>query len=341
MAQKELELLCIGNALVDIFTSGDEQTLIRDGIIQPVQHVEIEKIKGLLSELKDQHTVLSSGGGSANVAKIAGFLGAKACFTGAICEADEYGRLFEKDLSTAGVKLNLSLKSSPTGVCLYIKAGEKTYIAASPSAALELSESDISEDELQKAAIVVIDGFILNRAGLVRRILSLAAQHGTVAALDLSSVSIAIERAAEIADFIRQYPLILFMNEQEAAAYCEAPAINRGMTNNAPPFREICTYFEALTAGKPFPIIVIKLGERGAIVFAGGSSYRAETSAVLPLETTGAGDAFCAAFLTAWVRNRPIPECAALGNRAGRIVLDVTGTRVEGEAFTNLARSIN
>jgi len=342
MAVNELDLLCIGNALVDVFAFADEQVLVRHGITRPVQHVKFEKIKNILSELKDRDTVFSSGGGAANVAKIAGFLGAEVCFTGATGDAegkepDTFGRLFEKELNAAKVKLRLSLKSSPTGVCLYLRTGKEIRIAASPSAALELTENDISEEDLRKAKVVVIDGFILHRQDLVRRILDLADKYGNAVALDLSSVSIAGEHAAEIAEYARQYPLILFMNEAEAEAFFrEIRNEESGMGNDDPPPEELYNFFSSLTAGKPFPIIVVKLGERGAICFAGGTIYRAETTAVLPKDTTGAGDAFCAAFLTAWIRNKALPECAALGNKAARMVLDATGTKVDGSAFKNI-----
>jgi len=335
MAQKELDLLCIGNALVDVFATADEQTLIRHGINRPVQHVEYGKIKKILSELNSRDLVFSSGGGAANVAKIAGLLGAELCFTGSVGEAEEpdtFGFLFRKELSNAGVKLRLSLKPSPTGVCLYVQTGEETRIAASPSAALELTENDIIEEDLQKARIVVIDGFILNRSGLVRRTLELADKYETVIALDLSSVSIASGYAAEIAEYARRHSLILFMNEAEAEAF-----YNERRKDNSL-FPEMCTYFESLTAGKRFPIIVLKLGARGALCFAGGITYRSGTEELIPVDSTGAGDAFCAAFLSAWVRDKALPECVIMGNKAAGIVLGATGTKVDKKAFRNLAR---
>ena len=332
MAVKEFDLLCIGNAMVDVFVRGEEQAVLRHGLIRPVQHIEYEKLKEILDECNTAPpkettslTVISSGGGAANAAKIAALLGAKVCFTGAVggdeTEPDKFGQLFERDLAAAGVKLRLALRHLPTGVCLYFKAGEETRVAASPSAALEFSESDISGEDVQKAAVVVIDGFMLDRPGMVRRILRLASQCGTIAALDLSSVAIAREHAAEILDYIRRYSLILFMNEAEAAAFCEAVA---------------CHNIESLLDGKPFPVIVVKLGERGAVCYAGGTIHRSETQAVIPQDSTGAGDAFCAGFLTAWIRGKTLSECAALGNKAAGIILNVTGTKADREAFNSI-----
>ena len=324
-----MELFCIGNALVDIFTGADKETAGHYGISRPVQHIENEKILGILSARPDYTAV--SGGGASNVAKIAGFLGAEVYFSGALgkdkgdgpdndpdANPDHFGRLFKKELSAAGVKLISPLKPSPTGLCLYLSIGDDTRIAASPSAALEFSVSDINEDELKKARVVVIDGYMLGRLNLIGHILHLTDKYGIPAAIDLGSPYIAEKHAADIMEYARQYSLILFMNGEEAAALINA----RGGS-------EMCSFFCSLTEGKAFPVVAVKLGAAGAICFAGGKSFRAETTAVARAESTGAGDAFCAGFLRAWVQGKSLEDCAAQGNRTARIVLDAAGTQLK------------
>ena len=352
MAIKELDILCIGNALVDVFAYAEEQFDENLEISSPAQHIEMEKLRTILSVINRKNSppaIMVSGGGAANAAKIAGLLGAKVCFTGALAN-DEFGRLFEKNLSAAGVKLRLHHKTSPTGICLYLTIGGKTQIAASPSAALEMSENDISEQDIKKAKVVVIDGFLLfHRPSLVRHVLHLADQHGTVAALDISSAAIAKKYAAEILDYIRKYSIILFLNEEEAAAFHAAAfqaaafqagafhtgAIQAGTSRKelSPQEEESFRFFQSLTSGKKFPIIAVKLGSRGAVCFAEGTMFRAETCAKTPLESTGAGDAFCAGFLCAWLQGKTLSECAAEGNKTAGVILDVIGTQVDVRAF--------
>jgi len=353
-ANKKIDLLCVGNALVDVFARADEQFFARHGLTQAVQHIEIEKTEKILSELRDytmvsggaqkphaRHRACSSsegdmacppenlspvkmvsGGGAGNVAKIAGLLGAKVSFIGAIGN-DKFGRLFKKSLAAAGVKLRLSIKSSPTGICLMLRdAADDTHIVASPSAALELSESDISGEELQRTRVVLIDGFMLDKTALVSHILSTAGANDTVVAIDLSSPGIAGEYATKIADFAINYPLILFMNEAETEAFSD------GLKSAS---RQ--TLFENNT---DFPIIVVKLGEKGALCYSGGKVFRAETQAVTPAEATGAGDAFCAGFLSAWVKNQTPGECAAFGNMTARTVLGAEGSQADKKAIKAL-----
>jgi sugar/nucleoside kinase (ribokinase family) len=102
--------------------------------------------------------------------------------------------------------------------------------------------------------------------------------------------------------------------------------------------RDICPVLKCITEGEIFPIIVIKLGGRGAVVLAGGNIYREETFAITPRNTVGAGDAFCAAFISAWIRRRSIQECAALGNKVAREILLVPGTSIGKGKLKSFAR---
>jgi sugar/nucleoside kinase (ribokinase family) len=220
----------------------------------------------------------------------------------------------------------------------------RTRIAASPSAARELSAKDIDEDLIRRAKIVALDGYMLDRKKLVNHVLELADSYGTAVALDVSSAGLAGERALEIVTYARAYPLILFMNEDESRAFYQVlshdhaspPKSEDGKTEALNP--GMISLFQGFTANDLFPILTVKLGKRGAVVFAGGNVYREETIPVIPLETTGAGDAFSAAFLAAWIRNKSLGECADMGNKAAREILDVKGTKLDPKALKHIEK---
>lgn len=341
-------ILCIGNALVDVFVQEEKilpqstqgKVLLRY-LNSPVQHIEMEELIRILSGLgASADAVITSGGGAANVAKIAGLLGEKVCFTGAIGHdsnngelADKYGHIFQKDLAAAGVELKLLLKPRPTGICLYLKTGEETRIAASPSAALDFSESDISADVIRQAKVIAVDGFMLGRRSLVRHILDLPKARGAVIAVDMGSETIAFEHAPEISDYIQQYPLILFMNKEEAAVFYKKMRNKKSEIMD----KELFAFFQNLTKGREFPIITVTLGPEGAVCFSDGKIRSVKTRAIAPRESTGAGNTFCAAFLCAWLRNKPLSDCADFGNRAALLVLNTAGTQVNRSDFIDLA----
>jgi len=197
------------------------------------------------------------------------------------------------------------------------------------------------------AEAIVLDGYMLDRRPLAQYILQLANRHGIPVALDAASVFQIKEKTEDILQYSRNYPLIVFMNADEAIvfynnikksgdsldAYSEREKENLIL-------KEICPVLKCITEGEIFPIIVIKLGGKGAVVLAGGNIYREETFTIIPRNTVGAGDAFCAAFVSAWIKRKSIRECAALGNKVAREVLLVPGTNIGKDKLKSFARML-
>jgi sugar/nucleoside kinase (ribokinase family) len=351
------ELFCIGNAIVDVFSPADPAWLDGMGITEPVQHIPGDQVQGILEKLSGTAgTVLCSGGAAANVAKIAAMLKMNTTFAGCVGD-DAQAALFRSDLDEAGVVSCLKTGSQKTGLCFVFNCGGgtqtgcETRIAASPGASLEFTEADVSEDLIAASGAVVLDGFMLDRQSFTQHILQLADNRGIPVALDAASVFQIREKTEAILHYSRNYPLIIFMNADEcivffntikkgagaAAAIIGVDALNEREKETLI-LREICPVLKYLTEGEIFPVIVIKLGGRGAVVLAGGNIYREETFTIIPRNTVGAGDAFCAAFVSAWIRGKSIRECAALGNKVAREILTVPGTRIKAGKLKSFAK---
>jgi len=67
------------------------------------------------------------------------------------------------------------------------------------------------------------------------------------------------------------------------------------------------------------PLVVVKLGKKGAIAQRGAERYTSSSCEVVPVDTVGAGDSFDAGFLHEYVRGSDLPKCLASGNRAGAL----------------------
>jgi ribokinase len=61
-------------------------------------------------------------------------------------------------------------------------------------------------------------------------------------------------------------------------------------------------------------IVAVKLGSKGCYVTDGRERLRIEPFKVKVVDTTGAGDAFCAGFLYGLINNKSLSECGRLGN---------------------------
>ena len=82
------------------------------------------------------------------------------------------------------------------------------------------------------------------------------------------------------------------------------------------------------------PVVAVKKGGDGATVYADGKIYQAAPLRVQVKDTVGAGDTFDAGFTYAWLRGKPIEECAkiacicgsmstlAYGGTNGQLTLD-------------------
>jgi len=355
----KLELLCFGNAMIDVFASADPAWLDELGITESVQHISMDLAQRILEELVlANDTVMSSGGSAANVAKIAAMLDTESAFAGCVgpptmnngreeaaADTGDLAAIFKKDLESAGVVPLLSTGKEKTGLCFAFNSGDSTRIAASPGAALEFSEAHVPAELIPRVEAIVLDGYMLDRRPLVQHIMQLASRHGIPIALDAASVFQIKEKTEAILQYSRIYPLIVFMNTDEAIVFYNN--IKKSSDNleayserekETLILKEICPVLKCITEGEIFPIIVIKLGGRGAVVLAGGNIYREETFTIIPHNTVGAGDAFCAAFMSAWIRHKSIQECAALGNKVAREILLVPGTNIEKGKLKSFAK---
>ncbi|MEM2567292.1 MAG: carbohydrate kinase family protein, partial [Candidatus Bathyarchaeia archaeon] len=74
-------------------------------------------------------------------------------------------------------------------------------------------------------------------------------------------------------------------------------------------------------------IVAVKLGGKGCYVTDGEESHHAEAFKVRIVDTTGAGDAFCAGFLYGLSNNKSLKECAKLGNFVASRCITKMGAR--------------
>jgi sugar/nucleoside kinase (ribokinase family) len=73
------------------------------------------------------------------------------------------------------------------------------------------------------------------------------------------------------------------------------------------------------------PLVVVKDGPRGAYALEHGRALHASALPVKVVDTTGAGDAFTAGFIRAWLDGRPTEECLCWGNICGGLSTTAVG----------------
>ncbi len=103
---------------------------------------------------------------------------------------------------------------------------------------------------------------------------------------------------------------ILFVGREEAAALTRKPDVQNA--------------FRALESAGAREVLM-KLGDQGCLFTEDGALRRAPAFRVAAVDTTGAGDAFAAAFLRARLQNWPRAEATVLANAAGAAAAMVVG----------------
>jgi len=336
----DLELVGIGNALIDVFAELQDPTtnISLDRVPSGSNHhVGPDQLAELVRQLPNP--ILCAGGGAANTVKLVAQLGIRTAFIGSVGR-DEWGERFTQELESAGATPLLVYTDKPTGGCVILKkTSGPSHIVASPSAALELGPEHIQADQIRQSKLIMLDGYILGRTALVDHVLDLAEQYGTFIALDVGSEAMVQANAERLETYCRTKPLILFLNEAEARAFCAHLNPRLSLLSTADlDEEERYRPLQDLTKQDIFPIIAVKLGEQGSRVYANGETYIAPTQTILPFDTTGAGDTFAAGFIAAWLRDRSLTDCAELGNQLAREIIRIPGTRIETKKLARYRR---
>src|SRR5919112_462197 len=161
MPQQALDVLTLGNAIVDVIAQTDEAFLVAQnvhkGAMQLIDEPRAEQLFGAMGP-----ATIVGGGSGANTAVGAASLGVKAGFIGKV-KADETGRLFRHDLSAVGVHYDVSpAEDGPATARSFILVtpdGERsmnTYLGACQN----LTPDDVSPETVQAAAIVYLEGYL-------------------------------------------------------------------------------------------------------------------------------------------------------------------------------------
>jgi sugar/nucleoside kinase (ribokinase family) len=237
---------------------------------------------------------LRQGGSAATTARWLARLGVRTTLVCAVGR-DSEGRALTSAIRDDGVRLRATRvageRTGRIGV-LVTPGGERSFVA-DRAAADRLTPGDLSADtfavDLLHLPAYSLLGEPLGKAG--RRAIELARTKGAFVSLDLSSVGPLLEdgRHAAVRMVRDAAPDVIFATTVEVEA--------------------IVGRHDLAAIGELAPLAVVKRGRAGASVFAvSGDERIAFDVATTPLEaadSTGAGDAFDAGFLAAWLATEP------------------------------------
>ena len=313
---KKYDIYGLGNALVDFLVEVDDGLLNELKLTKGQFHLtDQEQSKAILEKIKYANAKICAGGSAANAIAAIAMLGGKAAFCSKIGR-DEYGYLYEKETSTAGVDPKLKKSEHLTGHCIVLITpdAERTFVVHY-GASTKLSKEEIDEEDIKASKIIHIDGYQLedpNMKEVCIHAMQLAKKHGTKISLDLSDPGVVKRNKEEFKKIIREYVDIAFANEEEAKALTGK--------NTEQALDEIAC-----------DTVIIKLGEKGSIIKTKEQKIKINAIKTNAIDTTGAGDAYAAGFLYGLTNNLSLEECGNLASMLGSKVVSQIGARLSPE----------
>lgn len=312
-----LDILALGNAIVDVLSHTDERFLVDQSLHKGTMAlIDESRAESLYRAMGP--AVIVSGGSAANTAVGAASLGARTGFVGKVRD-DELGRLFAHDLKAVGVAFDTRpAEAGPaTARCFVLVTpdGERTmntYLGACQDLGLD----DVDPAQVASARILYLEGYLWDPPAAkdaFRKAVRIAHEAGNKVALSLSDPFCVDRYRGEFRELVRDGSVdILFANAHELKSLYETADEDTAI---------------AALRGEGIVGVVTRSAE-GALVV---SRDRTEAVAASPVgtvvDTTGAGDLFAAGFLAGLARGLDGRDCARLGALAAAEVIGHLGAR--------------
>ena len=320
------KVLGLGNALVDILVKLDNDDILNQynlekGSMKLVDREFVNQILGSTSKITKKTT---SGGSAANTIHGLSHLGVDTAFIGKVGK-DEYGYIFENDLTKNNIKPILMKGIADTGraVALITPDSERTFTTYLGSA-IELTANDINENLFKGYDFFHIEGYLVQNQELTRKALQYAKSSQLTISLDLANFHVVNANKEFLKDIISKYVDIVFANEDEATSLT-------GLEASTAVFQlaEICD------------IAVVKLGANGSVIKKAEHYYRVKAFTANAIDTTGAGDLYASGFLYGLAQELPLNKCGEIGSLVSSKVVEVIGPKLDRSEWDMITDKVN
>jgi sugar/nucleoside kinase (ribokinase family) len=312
----ELDVVGIGNALVDVLSHETENFLAAHGLTKGAMHLIDEPRAAVLYEAMGPGVEVS-GGSAANTIVGVASLGGRAQYIGKVRD-DQLGQVFTHDLRSTGVRYETAPATSgpPTGRCLILVTPDaqrtlNTFLGAS----VHLGPEDVDEKIVARGRILYLEGYLFDPPRAQQAFREAARQAhaaGRKVALTLSDPFCVDRHREAFLDLVERHVDVVLANEAEICSLYEVKDFDDALQR----VRRHCE------------IAALTRSEHGSVVVSGHDVHVVPAHRVTRVvDTTGAGDLYAAGFLFGLSRGRELAACARLGSLAAAEVISHVGAR--------------
>ena len=321
MPETRLDVLCIGNAIVDVIANATDDFLDAEGLVKgSMRLIDAGEAERLYDHMGPAHEV--SGGSAGNTAAGIAALGGRAGFIGQVAP-DQLGSFYRHDLTSAGVEFITPAADVgvPTArsMILVTPDGHRT-MNTFLGAAQHLPSSALDEDQIRASKILYLEGYLWDpetpRYAMLRAI-EVAREAGRKVAFTLSD-TFCVDRHREGFNELLDTGRIdiLFANQAEVEALAGIAHLETAVA----------------AVRDKVEILVVTRSEDGALATRGAARADVPAEPIDRLvDTTGAGDLFAAGFLLGTAQGKSLEQSLRLGAIAAAEVIQHYGARPEAD----------
>ncbi len=306
----------IGNAIVDVLATTDEEFITEQGLLKGGMMLIDEERAEYLYTYMGSATECSGGSVANTMAGIAS-LGGMPAFIGKV-KHDVLGEIFRHDLRSVGVHFDTppSTKGKATARCyIFVTPDAQRTMNTYIGACAEVSEEDINDALIARSKVTYVEGYLWDQPGAkaaIRKALQAAKAKGRSVAFSLSDVFCVERHREEFLELIRQPLDILFANERELLALTQTDSFEEAREH----IRGQCR------------IAVLTRSEKGSHVITATETIEVSADSNLEVvDSTGAGDLYASGFLYGFTQGWDLRRCAELGTKCASVIIQQIGAR--------------
>ena len=313
---KNIDLIGLGNAIVDIIVNVDDKFLeinnLEKGSMNLINSDESQKLLKTCKVIKQ-----ISGGSSANTVVCLSELGNNVQFIGRI-KNDQFGDFFSSDIKKSKTKFNTppTKEGPPTAHSIILITPDAqrtmcTYLGAS----VEFEPKDIDLSVLKDCKYLYLEGYLWDSELAKNAFLQasqIAKQSNSKIILSLSD-SFCVDRHREsFLELIENYVDIVFCNESEILSLFKKDKLSTCQDD----LSALCE------------LVIVTRGSNGSLIINNNDVQVIKSiKNCKVIDTTGAGDIYAGGFIHGLINNYPLKKCGELGSICAGNIITQLGSR--------------
>ena len=320
---KKMLIYGIGNALVDSEYKVTDEELNQLNLTKGCMELnDIDNHNKLSTELKKKHGVVKMmpGGSVANSLYALAQFGENVIFTGRVSN-DNIGATFEESLRFVGMKSAIKhADNGITGECIVlITPDHERTMYTCLGVSSDLSKEDISKESIINSEYLLIEGYLVtsdDTKDVAKYCLDIANENNVKKIITLSDPNVVNFFKENMMELINKKFDIIFCNKQEAYNISSSDNIDDSIS----------------FLNKYSDEIIITSGSDGAYVFYDNLLTHVTCDNVTPVDLTGAGDMFLAAYLVSKNNGKTVSESIHFANKCSGRIIQKYGAKFDSES---------